>query len=114
MTNSEIISEKCGVIFTREMKNEMDNFDPVVIFGNNLDKNHISITRHRVLVGEAIKLIRDMAMNGADKHELINAIKYAIVTIDSVKQRLNYKKAYTDLGIGDLYKKYHKQEVQNA
>ena len=52
------------------------------------------------------RLITDMSVNGAREDEFERAILFSIVVLDCIKQRLNTKTAYDDLGIFELKEKY--------
>ena len=57
-------------------------------------------------MGKVTNLIADMGIFSAKDDEMVRAIKYSQVAIDSEKHYLNWKQAYKDLGIEELKKKY--------
>ena len=109
MTNLEIFIQKYGAECTPTMDKKLEDFNPKTEYGNCPESLSLSDTQHRVLVGKISLLIRDMC-NVSSEEELIRAIKYSMVAIDAKKHGLDYKKAESDLGIQELYKKYHKPQ----
>lgn len=69
----------------------------------------ISEKGHSVKIGKCYHLAKAMIENGAKKSEISRAAKYLWVMIDANKLNLDYKRAYTDLGIEKLGKKYYPQ-----
>ena len=57
-------------------------------------------------LGFCSRLMADMMANGATEDEFERAILFSIVVLDCIKQRLNTKTAYDDLGIFELKEKY--------
>lgn len=51
-------------------------------------------------------LIFNMGMVGCSQTELVDAIRYSMVVIDSIKYCLNWKQAKTDFHIDELMVKY--------
>ena len=85
-------------------KNKMQNYswtdDKGVTHKNNGDR-----VKQREM-GTISNLITDMTQKGADMPELIKADKYSMVVIDAQKHNLDYQRAYKELGIDQLYKKW--------
>lgn len=52
------------------------------------------------------KLIFNMGIIGCSQTELVDAIRYSMVVIDSIKYCLNWKQAKTDFHINELMEKY--------
>lgn len=57
-------------------------------------------------MGIASNLITDMTMFGASDSEMARAVKYSMVAIDAAKHKLDYKRAYSELGIQELKDTY--------
>lgn len=57
-------------------------------------------------MGAISNLITDMTLRGADKNDLIRAVKHSMVVIDAEKHKLDYKQSEIDNGIASLKKKY--------
>lgn len=57
-------------------------------------------------MGIASNLITDMTLQNAPIEELVRATKYSMTVIDAAKHKLDYKKAYNDLGIRELQRKW--------
>ena len=68
---------------------------------------HMKKSGYGIEMGKVTNLIADMQDQGADIKDVIAADMYSMVVIDAYKHDLDYKKAYDELGIKDLYKKYH-------
>lgn len=62
-------------------------------------------------MGIASNLITDMSMQNPTDDELCRAIKYSMVVIDAPKHKLDWKRAYTELGISALQDKYQAREI---
>lgn len=57
-------------------------------------------------MGRITNLITDMTIKGANPEDLTRAVKYSMVVIDAPKHKLDYKRAYKELGIDDLKARY--------
>lgn len=66
-------------------------------------------TEHQEM-GKISNLITDMTLQQAPLDEVVRATKYAMLVIDVAKHHYDYKKAYSDLGIDILKRKYQKKE----
>ena len=62
--------------------------------------------RHSLEMGLCHKLLLVLPKRGAGKDEIIRVVKYYIVALDSMKYRLDWRKAKADFGIDELLKKY--------
>lgn len=58
-------------------------------------------------------LIEEMEKANADHDELMTALTYCGIIVDSKKYHLDAMKAYEDLGIDDICEKYIKKEKEN-
>lgn len=62
-------------------------------------------------MGKITNLIADMTLGGVTtkgdaSSDLVRAVKYSMLVIDAEKHNLDHKRAYKDLGIAELKKKY--------
>ena len=64
---------------------------------------------HRQM-GEISNLITDMTLQQAPLDEVVRATMYSMLIIDVAKHHYDYKKAYNDLGIDDLKRRYQKHK----
>ena len=64
---------------------------------------------HRQM-GEISNLITDMTLQQAPLDEVVRATMYSMLIIDVAKHHYDYKKAYNDLGIDILKRKYQKHK----
>ena len=65
-------------------------------------------------MGVASNLITDMTIKGASNDDLIKAVKYSMVVIDSQKHKLDYKQAKKDLGINELKRAYQQKPSEDG
>lgn len=83
---------------------ELIDFDPKLYKNDNLPE--IKDATKNMAMGMATNLITDMTIKGAKEDELIRAVKYSMVVIDSKKHHLDYKQAAEDFRIRELKEKY--------
>lgn len=57
-------------------------------------------------MGKVSNLITDMTIIGAKEDQLVRAVKYSMVVIDAEKHHLDWRKAFDDCNIQELYIKY--------
>lgn len=57
-------------------------------------------------MGVTTNLLTDMTLMGADQEDIEKVVKQAMIVIDSVKHKLDYKRAYVDNDIRNIKKKY--------
>lgn len=67
---------------------------------------HISPRFKQTEMGNVSNMITDMTIKGASNDELVRAVKYSMVVIDSEKHHLDWKQAKSDLAVNELQKKY--------
>lgn len=65
-------------------------------------------------MGVASNLITDMTLRNASDDDIIRAVKYSMVVIDSEKHKLDYKQAKKDLGITELKKAYQQKPSEDG
>lgn len=83
-------------------------FDPKEAYpGTYTPKNKLMKDKNKGrYMGEITNLITDMSIKGANAEDLTKAVKYSMVVIDAPKHKLDWRKAYDDLDIADLKKRY--------
>lgn len=83
-------------------------FDPKEEYpGIGLSKNQLMSEKSKGNnMGRITNLITDMSIKGANPEDLTRAVKYSMVVIDAPKHKLDYKRAYKELGIDELKAKY--------
>lgn len=59
-----------------------------------------------VEMGVVSNLITDMTIQGANKDEIVRAVKHSMVVIDAAKHKLNYRQSFIDHGIAELKARY--------
>lgn len=65
-------------------------------------------------MGVASNLITDMTLRNAPPEDIIKAVKYSMVVIDSAKHELDYKQAKKDFEINALKRKYQQRETEDG
>lgn len=65
-------------------------------------------------MGVASNLITDMTLQGAPDKDIIRAVKYSMVVIDSEKHKLDYKQAREDYDIRGLQRKYQQKPSEDG
>ena len=65
-------------------------------------------------MGVVSNLITDMTIQGASEQDIIKAVKYSMVVIDSEKHRLDYRQAKLDNDIKSLQKRYQQKPSENG
>lgn len=65
-------------------------------------------------MGVASNLITDMTLQKASKDDLIRAVKYSMVVIDSEKHHLDYKQAKADYDINGLKRRYQQKPTDDG
>ena len=108
MTFIEIMSNKYGLVPTPKMLKSLNNFDPKAEYKGNANTPKLGPINHQILLGKVSSLVRDMMTANASEMELVRAIKYGAVILDTMRYNLNYMKAGMDFGISALRTKYSK------
>lgn len=83
---------------------ELLEFDPKSFKNDSLPE--IADETKNIQMGKATNLIADMTIKGASNSELIRAVKYSMVVIDSKKHHLDYRRAYNEFDIAQLCRDY--------
>lgn len=82
---------------------ELQDFDPNIY---HKDGYEVSEDTKQKWMGKCTNLIADMSLMGAPAEDLIPAVKFSMVIIDSVKHELDWKQAKEDYQIDRLNEKY--------
>lgn len=94
----------------------LQEFDPKIYkFPEGTDESKFikPSTKQREM-GVASNLITDMTLKDAPPQDIIKAVKYSMVVIDSEKHHLDYKQARKDFGITELKKTYQQKINDNG
>ena len=105
-----VIPNNSHKIKTRSPLEGLKDFDPKIYkFADpeGADKSRIikSDTKQTEM-GKASNLITDMTLRNAPEKDIVKAVKYSMVVIDSEKHALDYKQAKRDYEIESLKRKY--------
>lgn len=90
---------------------ELQEFDPKAYkFPEGTDESKFIKPRTKQKeMGVASNLITDMTLQDAPAEDIIRAVKYSMVVIDSEKHHLDYKQARSDYDIQSLQRKYQQK-----
>ena len=94
MENMDLLDEKKCDFIRKEYRSKK---------GEEMD---ISNSFHKMLVGEAMRMVSAMKDYGATKEELTEALYYLRVCMDSMKYRMDYIRYREENGIEQLAAKY--------
>lgn len=84
---------------------ERDPNDPICT-GKSRDGKKGDNFNTQLEMGKASNLITDMQIKGADKDEIVRAIKHSMCVIDAEKHDLDWKKSFEENRIQELKNKY--------
>lgn len=102
------ITEKVNALPVGQNGELIQSFDPKT-YAFNGDMKYWSLitpTKRNEELRRVSNLIFNMSMVGCSQTELVDAIRYSMVVIDSIKYCLNWKQAKTDFHIEKLMTKY--------
>lgn len=85
---------------------DLENFNPKDSYPYREGMKVMTKSETQKQMGIVSNLITDMTLKGADKTEIIRAVKHSMVVIDAEKHKLDYKQSEKDNGIAELKKKY--------
>ena len=91
---------------TKEAYKELVDFDPKEQFKGYDGMPEMSDQTKQREMGIVSNLITDMTIKGADKKEIIRAVKHSMVVIDAQKHHLDYKASEKVFKIDELKKAY--------
>lgn len=91
------------------VKNYCPDYDPKTEYRRTKTSKvmEVSDRGHAIKVGNAYHLVEKMIERKAPKKDIARAVKYLWVTIDAVKFKLDYERAYEELDIAKLNAKYY-------
>lgn len=93
---------------------ELQEFDPQTAYAYREGCKVMPESMKQREMGIASNLITDMTLRGADKEEIIRAVKHSMVVIDAVKHKLDYKQSEKDNGIQELKEKYQTHYMEDG
>lgn len=95
---------------------DLQEFDPQIYkFPEGTpDSKIIKARTKQKEMGVVSNLITDMTLQDAPDKDIIKAVKYSMVVIDSEKHRLDYKQAKLDNDIKSLQKKYQQKMSEDG
>lgn len=101
--NTYELTSKADLPYEGKVKNKYSGVEETKMI---YPGRHITPRYKQTEMGNVSNMITDMTIRGATNDELIRAVKYSMVVIDSEKHHLDYKQAKDDLGISALQKRY--------
>jgi hypothetical protein len=95
---------------------DLQEFDPKTYkFPEGTDESKFIKPRTKQKeMGVASNLITDMTLQDAPAEDIIRAVKYSMVVIDSEKHHLDYKQARLDYDIKSLQRKYQQKPTDDG
>lgn len=95
---------------------DLQEFDPKIYKfpGGTPDSKIIKPRTKQKEMGVVSNLINDMTLQDAPSEDIIKAVKYSMVVIDSEKHKLDYKQAKLDNDIKSLQKKYQQKPSEDG
>lgn len=111
-----VIPNDSKKIQSKHAYTELQNFDPKTYkFPEGTPKSKfIKPDTKQKEMGVASNLITDMTLQKAGKEDIIKAVKYSMVVIDSEKHHLDYKQAKKDFEIQDLKRRYQQKASEDG
>lgn len=108
-----VIPNNNGQIFADKSSKfkELQDFDTKIYYKPGYE---VSDSTKQQEMGKITNLISDMTFKAAPAEDLIPAVKFSMVIIDSVKHNLDWKQAYKDYGIDKLKEKYRGSSTKGA
>lgn len=90
------------------IKNYCPDYDPKKEYPRTKTSKVIEVSDkgHAIKVGKTYRLVEAMIEQKAPKKDIARAVKYMWVMLDAAKLKLDVERAYVDLGIEKLNKKY--------
>jgi cytochrome oxidase Cu insertion factor (SCO1/SenC/PrrC family) len=101
----EMTSNGYAVIekFRRDFSDKLKDFDTSVYQGTD---DIISAKGLMIKINRCGRLIESVKTKGGTEEEILRALKYGLVLLDTRKHHLDYQKAKADFDIPDLQNKY--------
>lgn len=94
---------------------QLQNFDPKREYKLPPGGKVIAAQQKQIEMGIVSNLITDMTLKGADREDIIKAVRHSMVVIDAEKHELDWKRSYKDNDIENLKKKYQqKADVESG
>ena len=111
-----VIPNNSKKVHTRPPFLELQEFDPKIYkFPKGTPESKVikPSTKQREM-GVASNLITDMTLQKASDEDLIKAVKYSMVVIDSEKHKLDYRQAKKDYDIQGLKRRYQQHPSEDG
>ncbi len=111
-----VIPNNSRKIKTRSPFQELQEFNPrdYAFPDGTPESKFIKSRTKQKEMGIASNLISDMTLQNAPDEDVIRAVKYSMVVIDSEKHKLDYKQAREDYNIKGLQKKYQQKPSEDG
>ena len=105
-----VIPNNKGYIKTYPALPQLDNYAEELRVRYKRDPNsgvrHMTAQEKGMQMGLVSNLITDMTLKGASIDEIARAVKYSMVVIDAEKHDLDFRRAFDDNNIQQLYQKW--------
>ena len=105
-----VIPNNSGTVKTHAPLKELDNFADILRVRYKRDPNSnvkkMTAQEKGMQMGLVSNLITDMTLKGAPASEIARAVKYSMVVIDAEKHDLDFRRAFDDNNIRQLYMKW--------
>lgn len=105
-----VIPNDKGNIKTHPSLSQLDGYAEELRVRYRRDPNsnvrHMTAQEKGMQMGLVSNLITDMTLKNAPISEIARAVKYSMVVIDAEKHDLDFRRAFDDNNIGQLYKKW--------
>lgn len=89
---------------------DLEGFEGKIKYPHVEGSKIISKANFQKEMGSVINLISDMTIKGASDEELVRAVKYLMVIVDSFEHKLDYERSAKDFRIKELKEKYQLRE----
>lgn len=111
-----VIPNNSRKVKTKQPFRELQEFNPRdYAFPDGTDESKFIKPRTKQKeMGVASNLITDMTLQKAPDEDIIRAVKYSMVVIDSEKHKLDYRQARKDYDIRGLQKKYQQKPSEDG
>ena len=93
---------------------DLQSFDPKEAYPHYAGMKVISSEMKQKQMGVASNLITDMTIRNAPTQDIVRAVKFSMVVIDSEKHKLDWRRAEKELGIEELRQKYQPRPDKEA
>ena len=113
-----VIPNNNGYIKTHPSLSQLDGYADILRVRYRRDPNsgvrHMTAQEKGMQMGLVSNLITDMTLKGAPVSEIARAVKYSMVVIDAEKHDLDFRRAFNDNNIAQLYTKWQGKKQGGA